>query len=340
MRRRILLGVGLAFGMGLTAGAQQPVAPAPRVGPFGIESGPLSGSRPQSLVNGVQVQTPYREDVVAMLDGIPTTAPAKPLKPRKLLVLCKATGFVHSVIPLAAWTVKAMGDRTGAYATTITYDSADINAANLAQYDGIFLDNTTLAFLDDPNDAAATEARRKALLDFVRGGKGLMGIHAAIDSYHTPKPGATSVPTGTWPDFNRMVGGWFKFHWVYPEEITVKIDDPTSPITAAFHGHEFTIHDEIYTLAQDSFTRRNVHVLMSLDYAKMSDADKAKEEFKRTDGDYALSWIRREGKGRVFMQVLGHSEHVYAMTPMMAEVLAGIQYALGDLKADDRPSER
>ena len=77
---------------------------------------------------------------------------------------------------------------------------------------------------------------------------------------------------------------------------------------------------------------------MSIDYSKMSDADKAKEEFKRTDGDYALSWIRREGKGRVFYQALGHSEHVYAMTPMMAEVLAGIQYALGDLKADDRPS--
>ena len=32
------------------------------------------------------------------------------------------------------------------------------------------------------------EARRAALLDFVRGGKGLAGIHAATDSYHNTCP--------------------------------------------------------------------------------------------------------------------------------------------------------
>ena len=59
---------------------------------------------------------------------------------------------------------------------------------------------------------------------------------------------------------------------------------------------------------------------------------------KRTDGDYGLAWIRREGKGRVFYQAQGHSERVYAMRPMLEHILAGIQYALGDLKADDKPS--
>lgn len=314
--------------------AQQP--PQPQHGPV-----PYSGSRGQSLLNGVQIQTPYREDIIAMEDTIPTTAPAVPKKPRKLLILCKASGYVHSSIPLAAATVKAMGDKTGAYSSTITYDPADINTANLAQYDGIFLDSTTLAFLDDPNDAAATEARKKALLEFVRSGKGLAGIHAAVDSYHTvPPQGSTDMPQGTWPEFNKMVGGYFKFHWVYPQEITVKIDDPKSPLNAMYHGKEFQYHDETYTMAQDSFSRKNVHVLTSVDYAKMSDADKAKEKLKRTDGDYALSWIHREGKGRVFMDVLGHSEHIYFMTPVMEHVLAGIQYTLGDLKADDSPSEK
>ena len=51
--------------------------------------------------------------------------------------------------------------------------------------------DTTGEFLDDPADAAATAARRKALLDFVRGGKGLAGIHAATDGYHrNSAPGA------------------------------------------------------------------------------------------------------------------------------------------------------
>ncbi len=91
---------------------------------------------------------------------------------------------MHSSIPLAARTVEELGKKTGAWSTTITYDPADINAQNLKQYDAIFLDSTTGAFLDDPNDQAATDARRKALLEFVRGGKGLAGIHAATDSYH------------------------------------------------------------------------------------------------------------------------------------------------------------
>jgi hypothetical protein len=79
-------------------------------------------------------------------------------------------------------------------------------------------------------------------------------------------------------------------------------------------------------------------VLTSIDYDKMSAADKAKESNPRTDGDYALSYIHREGKGRVFYEAHGHSETIYAMTPMLEHVRAGIQYALGDLKADDSPS--
>jgi type 1 glutamine amidotransferase len=72
----------------------------------------------------------------------------------------------------------------------------------------------------------------------------------------------------------------------------------------------------------------------------MSDVDKAKEPQPRTDHDYALSWIRREGRGRVFYEAHGHHERVYAMTPMLEHLLAGAQYALGDLRADDAPSIR
>ncbi|HEX6463557.1 MAG TPA: ThuA domain-containing protein [Vicinamibacterales bacterium] len=378
-------------------------------------------------------------DVDKMMAALPDKAPAKPLKPRKILVLASARGFVHSSIPLAAKMMEEMGKKTGAWTATTTYDAADITAENLKQYDLVFLDSTTGCFLDDPNDKAATDARRAALLDFVRSGKGLAGIHAATDSYHgtscgggagapgvpagapggraaggggragglggalatamvaqgdkdgdqklsraefsavtaawfdkldpdktgkvaqadfgprfaslTPAPargnrastdgnGAPQQPGGNplWPEFNKIIGGYFKFHWGDPQEITVKIDDPKSPLTAMFHGQEFVIHDETYTFNQDSFSRTNVHVLTSIDYPKMSDADKAKESAMRADHDYALSWIRREGNGRVFYEAHGHSERVYAMTPMLEHVLAGVQYALGDLKADDSPS--
>lgn len=388
-----------------------------------LEAG-LDKAFPESMVMslfsrpGPQNQTPKPEDVTRMMAALPAQAPAKPKKPRKVLVLSKAAGFVHSCIPLAGKTVEELGNKTGAWNTTISYDPAVITAANLKQYDALFLNNTTGAFLDDA-DPAVTNARKTALLEFVRSGKGLAGIHAASDSYHetartggasgpavmfatrilsgadkdsdkkvsteemgalsdawfdrldTSKAGKVSVAdfqarlggvmfstggarrgppqpqpartgrdnqTGTWPEFNHMIGAYFKWHWNDPTHIVYKIDDPASPINAMFRGIQFEIDDETYTFSVNSWSRENVHVLTSVDYSKMSEADKLKEDYPREDHDYGLSWIRREGKGRVFYEAHGHNERVYAIKPMLEHLTAGIQYALGDLKADDSPS--
>jgi type 1 glutamine amidotransferase len=371
--------------------------------------------------NPVGNSTPFpapQAAVDAMMAALPTTPGAKPMHPRRVLVMAHtgAGGFVHSSIPLAAKTVEALGKQGDLWSTTVSYDAADINTDNLKNYDAIFLDSTTACFLDDP-DPAVTAARRAAFLSFVRSGKGIAGIHAASDSYHTdclaseavvksggpgqnraavvlasrfvaagdkdsdetvsrqewtavagnwfqkldtgntgkvtradfvahfnsllpPPPDQESKPVQQWPAFNKLIGGYFKFHWPDPQLIYVKIDDPNSPLTAMFHGKDFEIHDETYTFVQESFSRSNVHVLTSIDYARMSAADKAKEVNPRSDGDYALSYIRREGKGRVFYEGHGHSDRVYAMTPMLEHLRAGIQYTLGDLKADDSPSAK
>jgi type 1 glutamine amidotransferase len=406
---------------GLTAALPQPAPPA-----GGVPQPDPCGGR------GAQPRVPCPADVQAMMAALPATAPAKPTRPRKVLVLAATSGFVHSSIPLAAKTVEEMGKKTGAWTTTVTYDRADVTAENLKQYDAIFLASTTGTFLDEPNSdtdpaaKATTEARRKAFLDFIRNGKGIAGIHAATDSYHgnpPPAAGRSGAPGGPpgggrgggrgaagmlaplmlaqgdtnadhklsraevvaladvwfdkvdpqksgsvsqadftqrfavimmppqaaaagpgggggsplWPEWNKIIGGYFKHHWNYPTKITVKIDDPKSPVTAAFKGQPFEAADEVYTYNQDSFSRANVHVLTSIDYSKMSDEVRAQEQSPRTDHDFALSWIRREGKGRLFYGALGHHESIYAGKPMLEHILAGIQYAIGDLKADDSP---
>lgn len=61
---------------------------------------------------------------------------------------------------------------------------------------------------------------------------------------------------------------------------------------------------------------------------------------RRTDGDYAISYIQHVGNGCVFYEAHGHDESVYFLRPFVAHMLAGIQYALGDLEADDSPSEK
>jgi uncharacterized protein len=318
---------------------------------FAQQDAPPHDCPPEGFSGGFTRGCPQKQfanpsDISAMMAALPEKYYAKPKSLRRVLVLCRATTFVHNSIPLAAKMVEYLGDRTGAWMTTITYDAAAINPGNLKLYDAIFLDSTTGEFLDDPSDRSVTEMRKRALLDFVKGGKGLVGIHAATDSYHTTgRPAISGGPptplTGTWPEFNEMIGGFFKFHWSYPTLISVKIDDPDSPLTVMFPRGGYEIVDETYTFAQDSFSRKRVHVLTSVNYTKMSAEDKAKEPAatRRTDGDYALSYIQRFGNGRVFYEAHGHDERVYFQRPFVAHMLAGIQYALGDLVADDRPSE-
>lgn len=400
---------------------------------------------------GTGIHTPCPQHVAAMMAALPDKAYATPARPRKLLVYAidndtPSKGFVHSSIAIQAEMMRAMGEKLGTWTTTISYDPAVFTTANLAQYDAILLDNTTGCFLDAPGDPATTAARRAALLEFVRGGKGIGGIHASTDSYHSPCPndapaagaragggggrgaagggraggpggqlaasvvtqadkdtnqqltmaemtalanewfdkmdtdktgriaqadfaaryaaaqpvpagrggggrGAAGAPTvargsvklpasGTWPEFNKMIGGYFKYHWNNGTHIPVKIDDAASPLTAMFGGKGFEVIDETYTFAQDSFSRSNVRVLTSVDYAAMPQATKDMEPAgtARTDGDYALSYIRREGQGRVFYAASGHDESIYAMKNMSQHYLALMQYAMGDLKADDSPS--
>jgi type 1 glutamine amidotransferase len=330
------LGIGAAFAtvawIGAAGFAQQP----------GAGGGPTT-CPPEGFSGGFSRGCPQKQfanpgDISAMTAALPDKPFATPQSLRRVLVIARAVGWVHTSIPLASKMVEYLGDRTGAWMTTITYDAAAVTPENLKEYDAIFLDSTTGAFLDDPNDKGASDLRRQALLDFVKGGKGLAGIHAATDSYHTNGP----APAGTWSEFNQMIGGFFKFHWVYPTLIPVKVDDPHSPLTAMFPPRGFEIVDETYTFAQDSFSRKRVHVLTSVNYTKMSAEDKAKEPAanRRTDGDYALSYIQRVGNGRVFYEAHGHDEKVYFQRPFVAHMLAGIQYALGDLKADDSPSEK
>jgi len=309
--------------------------------PGGVKPTPDSPGMRQGSTNGVPNLVPKYEDVWATLDALPDALAAKPKKDRRVLVYSKPGGFVHSSIPLTAWTIKLMGEKNGGWQTDISFAQKDITAANLAKYDVLVLNNTTGAFLDDANDAAGTEARKKALLDFVRSGHGLALFHAATDSYHT-NANAPGGIKGTWPEWNKLAGGIFKWHWFYPQAIPVKLDDAKSPLNAGFNGKGFTVHEELYTFTMDSFSRKNVHVLTSIDYPKMSAEDKAKEDAatKRTDGDYAISWIHKEGQGRVYYSALGHSEHVLAMPAILKQWQAGIQYAAGDLAADDSPSAK
>lgn len=265
-------------------------------------------------------------------DVFPDQPYAQPAHPRKLLVFTLTRGYRHGSIPAGIEALARLGEKTGAFTTLHSEDPAMFEPDALQQFDAVCLLNTTGELFADPGldqltgdqrtAAEQTQRRRQqALLDFVRRGKGLVGIHSATDTCYD------------WPDFGQLIGGYFNGH-PWHEQVTLRVQDTDSPITQMFADPTFQIVDEIYQL-RDPYSRTRQHLLLALDPAKVN---WQRPGIQRTDRDFGVSWIRTEGDGRVFYCSLGHRDEIYANPLVLRHYLAGIQYALGDLPADAQPS--
>jgi type 1 glutamine amidotransferase len=60
--------------------------------------------------------------------------------------------------------------------------------------------------------------------------------------------------------------------------------------------------------------------------------------FIRKDDDYAISWIKEYGKGRLFHCSLGQTPEMFFDPKINQFVLAAVQFILGDLPADTTPT--
>ncbi|MCC6698127.1 MAG: ThuA domain-containing protein [Candidatus Hydrogenedentes bacterium] len=264
-----------------------------------------------------QAQLP--EEIAKVELAMPGTARVTPAKPRKLLVFTLCKGFVHSSIPIGTKAIMRMGEKTCAYTAVHSEDPAVFAPESLAQFDAVCMLNTTGELFEDP-------ALKQSLLDFVKSGKGLIGIHAATDCFYQ------------WADYGAMMGGYFDGHpWGARDTVTTKIDDPMHPVNRVFRGQGFSITDEIYQFKEEPYTRAALRVLFSLDTEK---TDMTKQGIKRTDGDFAVAWVSSYGQGRVFYCSLGHNEMTYWNPKILQHYLDGIQFALGDLTADTTPSAK
>ena len=100
------------------------------------------------------------------------------------------------------------------------------------------------------------------------------------------------------------------------QTITLKVEDTASPLTAAFPKPDFPISDEVFQL-QKPYSRQRLHVLLSIDTNK-TDMNPPRYFLpeRLADKDFAISWVRRHGKGRVFCSSLGHNSHVFWNPPV------------------------
>jgi uncharacterized protein len=237
---------------------------------------------------------------LAACGGSPTAPASAPA--RHVLYLTYSAGFVHDVLPLSEQTLRDIGTTSGAFDATATKDCSLVSADSLKTYDAVIFFTT--------GELPMSDAQKQALLDFVRSGKGFVGIHSATDTFYQ------------WPDYGQMLGAYFDGH-PWHQEVRIRVEDRNSPATRQLPD-PFTIGDEIYQFRD--WSRDRVHVLLSLDPASV---DLTAAGVHRSDRDFANAWTRAYGNGRVFYTALGHDAAVWRDQRFQQHLLGGVKWAMG-----------
>jgi type 1 glutamine amidotransferase len=238
---------------------------------------------------------------------------------KRLLAIGEVKGFEHDAVSHALGTIWKIGQESGLYDTYIRTDTELItkkklgrNAKNLDYFDAVFFYTSGELGMDDQQKAD--------FLSFVRDeGKGFLAAHSANDTFYK------------WPEYGEMVGGYFDGHPWGQFQAPMIVEDSNFPAMKPFPG-AFTIMDEIYQARE--FSRERVRVLMRLDESKINLKQKG---VNRTDGDFAVTWVRNYGKGRVFYCGLGHRAEVWDRADVQKMWLEAIKWAMGLIPGDATP---
>jgi type 1 glutamine amidotransferase len=132
-----------------------------------------------------------------------------------------------------------------------------------------------------------TDEQRNGLTNFVKSGKGFVGVHSAADSFRED------------PAFRYFIGGFFVTHPHF-RSYQVSVVDPENPITRDLD--EFMVEDEQYITDYDP----RVDVLATALYKGKA---------------WPVAWTKSWGDGRIFYLALGHNPE--ACRHDMFELLLG-----------------
>ena len=264
--------------------------------------------------------------------ALPEKAWAKPQKARKMLVFSVTKGYRHASIPTGKVALTEMGKKTGAYETVISDDLANFEPDAIKQFDAICFLSTTndvlsplpqeLKNMSEEEKKASQEKQlrlRKSIMDFIESGKGFVGIHSATDTLYD------------WPEYGRMIGGYFNGHpWGAGTDVQIDVEkgQEKHPLVAMFEGQSMNFKEEIYQF-KEPYNSKNQQMLLRLNVEKS-----AKVGGGRADGDYGVAWAKNIGKGRLFYCSIGHNHEMYWNPKILGHYLAGIQWAMGDLKCE------
>jgi uncharacterized protein len=238
---------------------------------------------------------------------------------KHLLVLGEEKGYRHESVSHAMATIERLGQDTGLWDTVIRTDTEvltkkklEYNAKNLNDFDAVLFFTAGELEMD---------AQQKVdLLSFVHDdGKGFIGVHAA------------TITFTEWPEYGKMIGGYFDEHPWGTFDAPIVVEDPSFPGMRSW-PRSFVLRDEIYQIK--NFSRDNLRVLMRLDPGKL---DLSNPKIHRADRDFAVTWAKMYGKGRVYYTTLGHVKENWDNPQFQKMLTEAIRWATGLVDADVTP---
>lgn len=149
--------------------------------------------------------------------------------------------------------------------------------------------------------------QEKALLGFVEGGKGFIPLHCASFCFRNSQR------------YIDLVGAQFRKHGTGTFRTTIA--QPNHPIMKGFPG--FESWDETYV------------------HTKHNDKDRTVLEY-RVEGDKKepWTWVRTQGKGRVFYTAWGHDQRTWSNPGFHELVERGIRWAVGKDPLPAKPAQQ
>jgi uncharacterized protein len=214
----------------------------------------------------------------------------------RVLAFSKTAGFRHKSIPTALDTIDQLAAANG-FTTDRSEDAADFTDTHLANYDALVFVSTTGDFLNS--------AQQAALQQYIRGGGGYAGLHAAADAEYD------------WAWYGQLTGAYFDRHPAV-QQATIKVEDKNHPSTAHL-ANTWVRSDEWYDFRTNP--RSNVEVLLTLDESTYNGGGMG--------ADHPIAWYHAFDGGRAWYSGLGHTDAAYAEPQFRQHLLGGIQYAIG-----------